>query len=171
MKQKELSLLLRGIVLLCGLVGLFFAYVFGKTLLLTFIEPERILTPTALICLMLALVLLAMIDAWLIFTRIGQNNSFCKANAHALRRISFYALIATVLDLILTVYTLVNSMEPRMAYQSPRILARAANAIDGEVLLFASIAVAGVAATVASAALSHLTLKAANLQDENDLTI
>ena len=37
MKQKELSVLLRGIVALCGLVWLFFAYGFGKTLVLCFI--------------------------------------------------------------------------------------------------------------------------------------
>ena len=34
-----------------------------------------------------------------------------------------------------------------------------------------AVAVGGVAVTVAASVLSHLTLKAADLQDENDLTI
>lgn len=168
MKQKELSILLRAIVAMCGLVWLFFAYGFGKTLVLCFVEQDRLLTPVALICLMLVLVLAAMIDAWCIFTRIGQNNSFCVANAKALRRISFYALIATVLDVILIVYTLFTNAPHA---NGAGVWVRIPGMFDSQILLFVFVAMLGVAATVATATLSHLTLKAANLQDENDLTI
>ena len=165
MKQKELSILLRGIVALCALPWLLLAYAYGKTLVLCFLEPDYVLAPTALICLMLALVLLAMIDAWLIFTRIGQNNSFCKANANALKRISLYALTATGLDLLLIVYTIIHLGDPLVV---GNILLHTTHY---ELLFLLFVAVGGVCATIVTAALSHLTLKAASLQDENDLTI
>ena len=117
---------------------------------------------------MLVLVLAAMIDAWLIFTRIGRNNSFCAANAKALRRISFYALVATVLDVILIVYTLFNHAGH---VNGAQIWVRIPGMFDSHVLPFVFVAMLGIAATAATATLSHLTLKAASLQDENDLTI
>lgn len=92
--------------------------------------------------------------AWRIFTRIGQDNSFCVENALALRTISYLAVAEIVVfflaTLILLALHLLNS---------------------GMLLMLLGITVAFVALAVIAAALSHLTLKAARLQDENDLTV
>ena len=159
MKQKELSILLRVVVVLCALVWLFFLNWFGKDFVLSLIEPDWAVTITALRFALLIPVLLAMIDAWRILTRIGQNNSFCVENAQGLRRISFYALTDTVLVIMWGLYSYFRDHVPF------------ANGNEVFYLLLIVVAVVGVAATAAAAALSHLTLKAAALQDENDLTI
>ena len=159
MKQKELSILLRVVVALCGVVWLFFLYWFGKDFILSLIEPDWNVTVCALRFALLIPVLLAMIDAWRILTRIGQNNSFCVENAQGLRRISFYALTDTVLVIVWGLYSYFRDLVPF------------ANGNEVFYLLLIVVAVVGVAATAAAAALSHLTLKAADLQIENDLTI
>ncbi len=159
MKQKELSILLRAVVALCGLVWLFFFYWFGKNFVLSLIEPDYILTANALPFSILIPVLIAMIDAWRILTRIGKNNSFCVENARGLRRVSFCALIDTVLVIL---WGLTSYFHDHVPF---------ANGNEWFYVLLLVIAVVGVSATAGAAALSHLTLKAADLQDDNDLTI
>ena len=159
MKQRELSVLLRIVVVLCGLVWLFFFNWFGKNFMLSLIEPDYIFLANALPFSILIPVLIAMIDAWQILTRIGKNNSFCVKNARGLRRISFCALIDTGLVILWGLYSYFHDHVPFT------------NGNEWFYVLLLVIAVVGVAATAAAAALSHLTLKAAHLQDENDLTI
>ena len=159
MKQKELSILLRAVVVLCGVVWLFFLYWFGKEFILSLIEPDWDQPVCLLRFLLLIPVLISMVDAWRILARIGKNNSFCVENAKGLRRISFCALTDTVLVIVWGLYAYFHDSEP-FAYGS-----------EWFYVLLLVVAVIGVTATAAAAALSHLTLKAADLQDENDLTI
>ena len=155
MKQKELSILLRIVVILCCLVWLVFANWFGRMLGLAVMEPP----------------LLVFWDAWKIFTQIGKNNSFCVENARRLRRISFCALADTVLDVILLVYGVIHRFRFVASFAPDDIMKELGEDLFLAAVRFLFVAIIGVAITVAAAALSHLTLKAAHLQDENDLTI
>ena len=172
MKQKELSILLRIVVILCCLVWLVFANWFGRMLGLAVMEDAYVVAFPLLLCLMLLPPLLVFWDAWKIFTQIGKNNSFCVENARRLRRISFCALADTVLDVILLVYGVVDRFRFVSRFAPDDVIMAA---LDDDMFLavvkFLFVAFIGVAVTVAAAALSHLTLKAADLQDENDLTI
>lgn len=96
----------------------------------------------------------SLVLGWKIFTQIGLNNSFCAENARRLRTISRLALADTV------VYLLLSLLLCSMGIAHPSI-----------VLILAAIILFGAAATVCSAALSHLTQKAADIKSDNDLTI
>ena len=172
MKQKELSILLRAVVVLCMLVWLVFANWFGRMLGLAIVDEAYVLAYPLLLCLMLLPPLVVFWDAWNIFTQIGKNNSFCVENARRLRRISHCALTDTVLDIVLLVYGVIYKFRISAAYaSSDSFFSQLDGDVFGAVIRFLFIAFIGVAVTVAAAALSHLTLKAADLQDENDLTI
>ena len=172
MKQKELSILLRAVVILCCLVWLVFANWFGRMLGIAVVEGAYVVAFPLLLCLMLLPPLVVFWDAWNIFTQIGKNNSFCLENARRLRRISFCALTDTVLDVVLLIYGVAHRFRFVSQFAPDDVIMAA---LDDDMFLavvkFLFVAFIGVAVTVAAAALSHLTLKAANLQDENDLTI
>ena len=159
MKQKELSILLRIVVVLCwcgcALVGgLFMPALAAET---ADANPE--LAYLKWPCLVffwcaLAVVVAALAYAYQIFADIGRDKSFSAKNARRLRIISHLALGDTVAWLVGTVaLALLAPMHPTF------------------LLGMLAVLVAGAAFTVAASALSHLTLKAADLQDENDLTI
>lgn len=171
MKQKELSILLRVVVILCALVWLVFANWFGRMLGLAIVDGAYVLAYPLLLCLMLLPPLVVFWDAWNIFTQIGKNNSFCVENARRLRRISHCALIDTVLDLVMLVYGVIFRFKFAAEIAPDDIMSQMGDDLFGAVIRFLFVAFIGVAVTVAAAALSHLTLKAADLQDENDLTI
>lgn len=172
MKQKELSILLRAVVVLCILVWLVFANWFGRMLGLAIVDHAYVLAYPLLLCLMLLPPLVVFWDAWNIFTQIGKNNSFCVENARRLRRISFCALADTVLDVVLLVYGVIFRFHISAANApSDSFFSRLDGDVFGAVIRCLFVAFIGVAVTVAAAALSHLTWRAANLQDENDLTI
>ena len=171
MKQKELSILLRAVVILCCLVWLVFANWFGRMLGIAIVEGAYMVAFPLLLCLMLLPPLVVFWDAWNIFTQIGKNNSFCLENARRLRRISFCALADTVLDIILLIYGVVNRFQFIAGFAPDDIIKALGDDMFLAVVKFLFVAFIGVAVTVAAAALSHLTLKAADLQDENDLTI
>ncbi len=171
MKQKELSILLRAVVVLCCLVWLVFANWFGRMLGLAIVEDAYVVAFPLLLCLMLLPPLLVFWDAWHIFTQIGKNNSFCVENARRLRRISFCALADTVLDVVLLVYGVIHQFRFAAQFATDNIVRDLGDDLFLSVVKFLFVAFIGVAVTVAAAALSHLTLKAASLQDENDLTI
>ena len=97
---------------------------------------------------------LALAYAWQIATRIGQNRSFSRENALALRHISTLALIDTVFLLLGNVLLCLVGMN--------RLTLLVFS------LLFCFL---GFLLTVAAAALSHLVQRAADLQEESDLTI
>ena len=102
----------------------------------------------------LAVVVAALVCAYQIFADIGRDRSFTAKNARRLRLISHLALGDTVAWLVGTVaLAMLAPMHPMFLFGMLAVL------------------VVGAAFTVAASALSHLTLKAAALQDENDLTI
>lgn len=159
MKQKELSRWLRGVVIIgwlaCALLAFPVAPKLAQDAAADIPELAYLAWPClSLFWIGLAVVAVALWFGWRIFGEIGRDNSFCRENAHRLRIISWLALADTVLC-ILGILTL--------------LLLRALH--PGVFLLMLLIAVIGAGITVAAAALSHLTLKAAVLQDESDLTI
>lgn len=155
MKQKELSILLRVIVILCALAALVFGAIVcitaAKSILLDRNWESVYLSLTGLLFVPL---FAALWELWHIFAEIGRDNSFCLENALRLRRVSFYALADTILEL--TSALLLLSLDTSSLVWLPVKL-----------LLM----LVGIAMAVACAALSHLTRKAALLKDENDLTI
>lgn len=159
MKQKELSRWLRAIVVLgwigCGLLSVVILPVLARDAALDLPEFAHLRWPCLGICwLGMVPVVLALWHAWRIFTEIGRDNSFCVENARRLRCISLLALADCLLCAVSAIFLLASSaLHP------------------GILLLLMIAAVIGLGIFAASAALSHLTLKAAVLQDENDLTI
>lgn len=159
MKQKELSRWLRGVVVIGWIACALLAWPIAPKLAWDAATDVPELAYLAWPCLAifwlgLVVVAVAMGFAWRIFAEIGRDNSFCRENARRLRAISFLALADTVLCILsMLALLLLHALHP------------------GIFLLMLLIAAIGSGIAIASAALSHLTLKAALLQDENDLTI
>ena len=159
MKQKELSRWLRGVVVIGWIACLLLSVVVFPKLAtdaaLDLPEFSHLAMPClAVFWLGMVPVVLALWYAWRIFGEIGRDNSFCRENAKRLRIISWLALADTVLCVLsMVALLLLNALHP------------------GIFLLMLLIAVIGAGLTVAAAALSHLTLKAALLQEENNLTV
>lgn len=159
MKQKELSRWLRVIVIVGWCVCAVLAWPIAPKLAEDAAggAPEfaYLVWPClAFAWLGLIVVAIALWFAWRIFGEIGRDNSFCRENARRLRTISRLALTDTALCLLLIVFLLIcQALHP------------------GIFLLLLLISVVGAGITAAAAALSHLTLKAALLQEENDLTV
>ena len=159
MKQKELSIWLRVVVVLIGVAVLFLAAVFlpaiGREAAEMNAELAHLFWP-CLIFLWLTMVpvLASLALAWLIFAEIGRDNSFCMANARRLRVISILALIDTLLYIVwIVALGFFGALHP------------------GVLIGSVCIVFMGVGFTVGAAALSHLARKAAALKDENDLVI
>ena len=159
MRQRELSIWLRCVVVLIGAAVLFLAAVFlpmvGQEAARGNPDYAHLYWPCLIFLWVTALpVLAALVLAWLIFASIGRDNSFCMANAKRLRAISFLALADTVLYILWTVALgFVDLLHPSIFIASVCIVFM------------------GLAMTVGTAALSHLTQKAAEMQAENDLVI
>ena len=159
MKQKEMSLWLRLITVAAAVCCAVLAVYVVPHGLWMYLErnpqsglgfwPAMIFAELTFIPVAVSLVL-----AWNIFTQIGRDNSFCHKNALRLRCISRLALADTAAYFIALIAVFV------LAGEEYRMM-----------LLFFGIIVMGFCFTVAAAALSHLTEKAASLKDENDLTI
>ena len=159
MKQKELSILLRVVVILCWCGCALVGGLIVPAMAWETAEMNPDLAYLKWPCLIffwcaLAVVAAALVCAYQIFADIGRDKSFTAKNARRLRLISHLALTDTVAWLIGTVALAV------LAPMHPMFL-----------LGMLAVLVVGAAFTVAASALSHLTLKAAALQDENDLTI
>jgi len=159
MKQKELSVWLRVVVVLIGVAVLFLALVFvpdlGEEAARQNVNLSWLFWPClSFIWLTTLPVFASLVIAWLIFAEIGRDNSFCHANANRLRAISFLALTDTVL------------------YMLWAIALGALGALHPGVLTgVCCIVFMGLGFTVGTAALSHLTKKAADLKADSDLTI
>lgn len=97
---------------------------------------------------------IAMFFAFKISSNIGNNHSFTKENAKLLTKISNLAAIDTL-------YVFIGAL----------LLLFLVSADPMVILLSFVVIFAGLAVSVAAAALSHLVLKAAELQDQSDLTI
>lgn len=95
-----------------------------------------------------------LIFGWRIAENIGRNHSFCKDNARYMKYVSYLALADSALFFFGSiVFLLLNMNHP------------------GVFLLSLLVSFGGVLIAVASAILSHLILKAADIQEQNDLTI
>lgn len=96
----------------------------------------------------------ALAFAWRVAANIGKGRSFSMENSRLLKRISVLAITDTAFFFAMNiVYLLLNMGHP------------------GIVLLSLLVLAAGIAISVAAAALSHLVLKAAMLQEQSDLTV
>lgn len=161
MKQKELSLWLRAIAVLCAVCVLTLCVIFTLRLNTYYAQvpanpnweaPPQWMTGVMWVSLIPMVWFLVLV--WQMAVEIGRDNSFCMSNAKRLKTCSHLALADTVLyGVAAIVMALMESLVPRILMWIMVLLA------------------VGVAMAVCCAALSHLTRKAADLKAENDLTI
>ncbi len=159
MKQKELAVWMKVICVVGAVCVLFLALAVapavGRDLARAYPEYERFLIPCLAFLWLTALPVLAVaVCAWLIASDIGRDNSFSYENAARLRLCCILAVTDTGL------YLAGGAVLFALDMLHPAILLRGA-----------FICAVGAACAVVFAALSHLTLKAAELKGEQDLTI
>lgn len=100
--------------------------------------------------------LLCLVKFWGVCSRIGENRSFCRENAEALKQMSHYTLVDSVLyALFLAVFCILGWYSFGIGYLFGIVL-----------ILFICITL-----TVLCAALSHLVYNASQMQEDQDLTI
>ena len=159
MEQKTLARWLKVILIGVGLCGL---VVYGAILPL-YGQSIRDANPEMANCYWPWLIFLwatgvpcyiALVIGWKIAANIGLDRSFSEDNARHLKRISLLAAGDTVFFFVGNIVLLFANMSH-----------------PGVVLGSFLVVFAGVAVSVAAAALSHLVLKAALLQEQSDLTI
>lgn len=159
MSQKSLSKWLKAIIggmAICGaLIYLYIIPILGRDLVDA--RPEY----TSWYFPWLAVVLVSAIPCywglyfgWKISTEIGKDNSFSMENAEYLKNISILAALDSLYFFAANVVFMVINMNH-----------------PGVFLISLIVVFIGVAVTVAAAALSHLVRKAAEIQQENELTI
>ena len=159
MNQHKLSAWLKGIVIGIGLCGLIVFFVmlpdYGDSLHASFPEfgawhwPWMIfLWLTAIPCFA------ALVMGWRIAMNIGKDRSFSEENARLLQRIGYLAAADTAFFFLGNIVFFFLGMNHA-----------------GIMLASLLICFAGVAVTVAAVCLSHLVHKAADLQEQSDLTI
>ncbi len=159
MSQKNLSKWLKGIIAgmaVCGaIIYLYLIPVWGRDL----VEAN----PEFLNCYIpwLAVLLISAIPCywglyfgWKIAAEIGKDNSFSRENASYLKNISMLAALDSVY------FFGANLVLMLLGMNHPGIF-----------LLSLFVVFAGIAVTVVAAALSHLVKKAADMKEENELTI
>ena len=96
----------------------------------------------------------ALIHAWMIFNNIEKDKAFSMENAKHMEKISYLAGADTIALISGNIVLLILNINHPSVF-----------------LVFLMIGIIGIGISVAAAVLSHLIQKAANLQDENDLTI
>lgn len=159
MKQKELSIWLKFLVTVAGLMGLFlcfwFAPVYGRMLAQKEAHLAKLFWPCLIYIWIAAIpVYLALYEAWQIFTNIGRDQSFIRENVHRLKRITRLSIVEVVLYFGAAVILLWVDLVSIQIF------------IVIFIILFASMFV-----SVCASVLSHLVSKSMELQEENDLTI
>lgn len=159
MEQKALSKWLKIIIIgvgICGLVGYFLVIPsFGQSLARQYPEFSGRYLPWLIFIWLTAIpCYIALFFGWKIAANIGRDRSFSVENANLLKWISWLAAGDSIYFFAGNVALLLLGMSH-----------------PGVVLLSLLVVFAGVAITVAAAALSHLVRKAAALQEESDLTI
>lgn len=157
MTQRSLSVLLRLLVAIAGAALIWVSVLlirYGR-LLCEQRGQEQLFLPGLIVLVLMALaVAAALILAWRIFASIGQDRSFSHENARRLKFISGLACGDTVACLLaLPILRLVTEVSPFT------------------MLALLVLAFGGLCLTVVSASLSHLVQKAADLKQEQELTI
>ena len=99
-------------------------------------------------------VFIGLFFCWKVASNIGNDKSFSLENAKLLKWVSWLAAVDSAYFFIGNIVLLLLNMSH-----------------PGVVIIMFFIVFVGVAVTVASAALSHLIVKAADLQEQSDLTI
>jgi len=159
MTQKKLSKWLCVIVIGLGIAGLYCLTVMaprlGHRLVLQYPRWAHMYTPTLIFTWVCAVPFyLGLYAAYLISVDIGRDRSFIAENSHRLKRIGIYAVIESVLIFVILATMLTyDILHPVVA------------------MILVLLALAVISISVICFALSHLVLKAAKLQEENDLTI
>lgn len=159
MNQSSLSKWLKLIIITVGLCGLLvYAWVipsFGQTLAVDNPEFAHCYWPWLLLIWATAVpCYIALVFAWRIAANIGNNRSFSADNAKLLKQIAVLAAADVGFFFAMNiVYLLLNMNHP------------------GFVLMSLVILVVGVFLSATFAGLSHLVMKAADLQAQSDLTI
>ena len=159
MEQTNLSKWLKWIILGIGLCGIY-GYIgvvpaYGQSIIRANPEFTSWYYPWLFVILLTGLpIYITLVFAWRIADNIGKDRSFSLENASALQWIARLAIIDSAY------FFLANLVLTFLEMNHPGVL------IASLVLEFI-----GVAASVCFAALSHLVLKAAKIQEENDLTI
>ena len=157
MKRVALVRTLKGVVVfLAVLAAIFYGLVFPDLIRSVGAEAFDWLVTPAIVAVSLSAIpiAVALVLFWRICTDIGRDNSFCHKNAWRLSGIGFCALADTAYCVVGTVTIFV------ITGGHPGVLLVAAAAI-----------LIGLAIALAAFLLSHLVLKAAEMKDENDLTI
>lgn len=159
MSQKSLSKWLKGIIAgmaVCGaIIYLYLIPVWGRDLVEANPEFSNCYIPWLAVLLISAIPCYwGLYFGWKIAAEIGKDNSFSVENALYLKNISILAALDSVYffgaNLVLMI---INMNHP------------------GIFLISLLVVFAGIAVTVAAAALSHLVKKAADIKAENELTI
>ncbi|MBR6802180.1 MAG: DUF2975 domain-containing protein [Eubacteriaceae bacterium] len=159
MTQKKLSKYLCFIVYFLALAGLFCIFVLapkvGLSMAGKYQRFSHLYYPALMFIWVCAVPFyLGLYAAYLIGKDIGRDKSFSKINSDRLRKIGIYCVMESVLIFISIVSLVV------IRVLNPFLLL---------ILILLSLTV--VALSVICFALSHLVMKAARLQEENDLTI
>lgn len=159
MSQKSLNKWLKGIITGMGICGaiiyLYLIPVWGRDIaeanpefLYCYIPWIVVILVTAIPCYW------GLYFGWRISSEIGKDNSFSMENARYLRNISMLAALDSVYFFLANLVLMILNMNH-----------------PGIFLLSLFVVFAGIAVTVATAGLSHLVRKAADLKAENELTI
>lgn len=159
MSQKSLSKWLKAIIAgmaVCGaIIYLYLIPVWGKGVAEANPEFSYCYIPWLAVILITAIPCYwGLYFGWKISSEIGKDNSFSMENAWYLKNISILAALDSVYFFLANLVLMVIGMN------HPSIF-----------LLSLFVVFAGIAITVAAAALSHLVRKAAELKAENELTI
>ena len=157
MKRVGLVRTLKGVVaFLAVMAAVYYAAIFPSRIReIGLEEPELawLVTPGIIaISLSAVPIAIALVLFWKICTEIGRDNSFCHKNARWLSGIGVCALIDTG-------YCAIGTVTLEIIAGSPIWL------------LGTAVCMVGLAIALAAFLLSHLVLKAADMKDENDLTI
>ena len=159
MKQKELSLVLKVILVVCFLALALLACWAVPSVGAEFAEglPDLawLFWPSLIVFWLTCLpVAAALVLVWRISGDIGRDSSFSLRNARRMKQISILALGDTAAYVVCAVVLLVlNALHPGVA------------------LLFFGVELFGVSVAVIAALLSHMIRKAAVLKADQDLTI
>lgn len=159
MSQKNLSKWLKGIIAgmaVCGaIIYLYLIPVWGRDLVEANPEFSNCYIPWLAVLLISAIPCYwGLYFGWKIVAEIGKDNSFSRENASYLKNISMLAALDSVY------FFGANLVLMLLGMNHPGIF-----------LLSLFVVFAGIAVTVAAAALSHLVKKAADMKEENELTI
>ena len=159
MTQQKLSAWLKAILIGVGLCGLivYFAVLpsIGSSLHASFPEFAAWHWPWMIFLWLTAIpCFAALVMGWRIAVNIGKDRSFSEENARLLQRIGYLAAADTAFFFLGNIVFFFLGMNHA-----------------GIMLASLLICFAGVAVTVAAVCLSHLVHKAADLQEQSDLTI